>query len=830
MLPATRAGRHAGDVTFAEGYMAVITTEIRNAARSLSRSPTVTACAILCLTLGIGATTAISSALSRALLQPLPFRNSSELVAVHRVTPQSGPEGTWPQSAPNFVDLARESRTVLGLSAMSYGTAVINLPNEALQASQLYVSGSLFQTLGASAQRGRLLLPDDDRENAPLVAVLSDELWRTRFGADPAVVGSVVSIDGEPTSIVGVLPRDFRIPHGGNVNSADIWMTIRLTPNRLTQRRNNYLWLVGRLAPGASVASADAEMKGHFANLIRQYPDLTSDNVRVAPLHAENVGQVRKPLLLLFGAACMVLLISATNVAALLLARGVQRQRETAVRVAIGASRADLIRQSLIESGIITAVSAVLGLALASAGVKTIGLLAAARIPQLAGLHMDGRVAAMALLLTAIVTLACGAAPAWRNTLVDPQDALRGGRGGGTGKEHHRALRSLVVVEIALSLVLLIGAGLVLKGFASLLDNDPGFDTSRIVTLRVTTSALKYPNQTAVRDFLEPTIAAIRQVPGVEAAAAISSVPYVSWGNNSNVRYEGQPGNNPSQLPMVEQRRITSGFFDVTKQRLVAGRLPDPAVDDRPESPLVVVVNEALVKRDFKGSDPIGKRFHINDTTFVTIVGVVTNIRNAGPINEPLPESYWSYQKVSPGAATVSLMVRVAGGNPTAVMPGVRAAVRSVDPEAAVASVFTMDEVIARSLGQPRFYFSLLGSFAAIAIVLAVAGLYGVLSYAVAQRTREIGIRSALGSTPAAVVRLFAMEGFRLVMIGVVLGIAGGVAVTRLMEFMLYGISPIDAPTWGLATALLVVSGMAAAVIPAIRASRVNPIVAIQTE
>jgi predicted permease len=534
--------------------------------------------------------------------------------------------------------------------------------------------------------------------------------------------------------------------------------------------------------------------------------------------------------MLLLGAVLMVLLIAATNVASLLLARGVQRRREMAVRTALGATRWDTLRLTLVESFVLTTVSVVLGIALAAGGVKTIGTLASTRMPQLDGLTIDWRVLAFALVLSAVVAVVCGAVPAWRSAHVNPQDALRGGRGGGTDRAHHRALRSLVVLEIALSLVLLIGAGLVLKGFATLMSNDPGFDPDRMLTLRITTSALRYPDQTAVRGFVLPAIEAIEAVPGVEAAGAISAVPYVQWGNNSNVRYEGQPGNDPTRLPIVEQRRITPSFFAVTKQRLLAGRLLDDGDDGRPESPPVVVVNEALAKRDFPGRDPIGQRFHLSDTVFATIVGMVSDIRNVGPISPARPEMYWSYLQTAPGTANVSVMLRVRGSDAHSVVPEVRAAVRGVDATAAVDNVATMDEVIARSLGRPRFYFSLLGTFAGIAIVLAVAGLYGVLSYSIEQRTREIGIRAALGSSRQALVRLFAIEGFSLVAAGVVLGLAGGAAATRLITFMLYGTSPLDAMAWIGAAGIMLVAGVAAAIIPALRAARVDPLVAIQVE
>ncbi|MGH7617112.1 MAG: ABC transporter permease, partial [Gemmatimonadaceae bacterium] len=377
-------------------------TELRNATRALVRTPTVSVSAVLCLALGIGATTAISSAISRALLRPLPFADSDRLVAVHRITPQSGPQGTWPESAPNYIDVAHESRQIENLSALLNGTALISLTNDALQARQLYVTGGLFSMLGAIAERGRLIGPEDDRRDAPLVAVISDELWQYRLGGDPTILGRSISIDGQPTTVVGILPPEFRIPHGSNLLKADVWMPMRFTPQALAQRRSNSLQMLGRLAPGATVASAEAEMRGLFANLVAAHPELRGDNLRVAPLQSENLASIQRPLLLLFGAVCMVLLIAATNVAALLLARGVQRRRETAVRAALGATRWETMRPAIIESFIITGAGVLLGIVLATGGVRTIGALAAARMPQLAGLGLDARVLGFALALSLV--------------------------------------------------------------------------------------------------------------------------------------------------------------------------------------------------------------------------------------------------------------------------------------------------------------------------------------------------------------------------------------------------------------------------------------------
>ena len=802
--------------------------DIRSAARGLLRAPTVAVSGVLCLALGIGATAAISSAISRALFQSLPFREPERLVAVHRTTPHSGPLGRWPLSAPTYSDLAQRSRRIEGLAALSFGTALVTLPSEAVQASQVYVTGDFFGTLGARAERGRLLGPDDDHVGQPSVAVLSDEFWRSRLGADPSIVGKTLGIDGEPTTIVGITPPDFHVPHGFNVIRADVWTPIRFTAEQMAQRRSNYLLVLGRLTSGASPSSAQSELRTVFAGIVAENPVLRGEDVRVAPLQAENVGAVRKPLLLLLGAVGMVLLIAATNVAAMLLARGVQRRREMAVRTALGASRWATMRPALVESLLITAVGVVLGLGVAVAGVRTIGALAGSQLPQLSGLSVDSRVIAFALAVSLVVAGACGIVPAWRGAAVDPQDALRGGRGGGAGREQHRALRALVVLEIALSLVLLIGAGLTLKGFAGLLGNDPGFETGHILTMTVTTAPTRYAARPAQVAFLEPAIEAIAALPGVESVGSISLIPFVNWGSNGGIRYEGRPNEDPSRLPIVEFRRATPGFFSVTHQRLLAGRLLRRSDADS-AAPLVVVVNKALVDRDFKGIDPIGKRFHLSDTSFATIVGIVSNIRNFGPFTDPAPEMYWTFPATEQWAS-FPLMIRVKRGDPAAVAPAVRAAIRAIDPTAAVADVRPMSEVIATSLGQPRFYLSLLGAFAVVALVLAVAGLYGVLSYAVAQRTRELGIRSALGSSPSALVGLMAWEGMRLVAIGLVVGAVGGTLVTRFLTFALYGVSPLDVTTWCGAILLMFIAGFVATLVPSRRATRVNPIIAIQTE
>ncbi|HEY3933814.1 MAG TPA: ABC transporter permease [Gemmatimonadales bacterium] len=803
-------------------------SDLREAVRGLLRAPVISGSAILCLALGLGSTTAIASAIDRALLQPPPFRDPGQIVDVYRTAPQGN---NWPFSNGTYYDLANNTRQLTGIAAISYGTSLLTLPNDALQEQSLYVTGNLFPILGVRAQVGRLLTPADEDPGQTPVAVLGDKLWQTRFGGDPAIVGKPILLNGQQVIVVGIAPKDFRIPRGGGVLESQLWLPLRLTPQQRASRGSNYLSAFGRLAPGATIGSAQAEMNRLFAGVVAVYPDARGEGVRIAPLQAEAVAAVRTPLLLTFGAVLMVLLIAVTNVASLLLARGVQRRRVTAIRAALGASRWNIMRPVLMESVVLAGAGLLVGLALAWAGVQTIGALAAQRLPQLAGLHIDYRIVGVAVAIALVAAVGCAAAPAWRTLSVDPQSALSGGRGGGMGRDQHRALGALVVVEVALSLVLILGAGLVLKGFSRLTGNSPGFDPDEILTLQATVSRQAYPDSDAkINRFVTPVIAAIEQVPGVAAAASIQLLPYQSWGWNFNIRYEGQPATDMTRLPLAEIRIVTPGFFQVTQQRLIAGRLLRESDDDRPSSQAVAVVNQALVKRDFHGRDPIGARFYFGDTGLTTIVGVVSDIRNVGPYNPPSPELYATYLQGQLGTAAFPIMVRVRHGDPTAIAPAVRAAIRRVDPTAAVTDVQPINDIIALSVGQPRFYLILLGTFAIVAGVLAVAGLYGVLGYSVAQRTRELGIRNALGSSTGGLMRLVARQGVTLVAIGVAIGLAGAVVLTRLLTRMLYGVSPLDLPTWIAASTVLIASGVGATLIPSFRATRVDPLTAMRVE
>jgi len=806
-------------------------SEIRGAFRGLQRSPLIALSAVACIALGLGSTAAISSAVDRALVQRLPFRAPDRIVTVYRTTPHFD---TGPWSPLNYLDLARLSTSVPELAAIGFATGLLALPNQATQVDIRRASGNLFPMLGVSALRGRLILPEDDGANREPIAVLSAEFWQERFGGDPAIVGRTIRLDGVPTTVVGILPSRFGVPHGSQVARAQVWVPMRFSEEELAMRNSNFLLVMGRLRDGVAPAAAQAELAQIFGGIVAEHPDLRGEGVRVLPLQTEGTRAVRAPLLLIFAAATIVLLIAAVNVASLLLARGVQRGREVAIRTALGGTRVQVMRPAMMETAVLTTVGLGLGIVLAWVGVRSIGDMAAQRLPQLAGLAINIRIIFFAMGLAVLVALLAGLMPAWRGAAADPLDALRGGRGGGTGGAHHRLLGALVVAEVALSLVLLIGAGLVLRGFASLLEQAPGFDPRRILTLQATVSPDRYPSGTAVRRYLEPALAAARQVPGVEEAAAISLLPYDQWGWNFNIRYEGR-SEDPTSQPLVENRIVTPEFFRVTGQRLLEGRLLEAGDGERTGGPSVVVVNRTLALRDFPGASPVGKRYYLDDTTFTTIVGVVSDIRNAGPYEAPRAEVYHSFRQDGEGWWSFSLMVRTrdkAGSpiDPAALAGTVTAAVRGVDPEGAVTAVRPMTDVISESLGRPRFYLTLLGTFGAVALALAVAGIYGVLSYAVAQRTREFGIRSALGSTAADILGLVTRQAMRLLAMGIIIGLVGSLAATKLLVSLLYGVSPLDVGAWLAATATLALAGFVAALLPAWRATRADPVVALRAE
>lgn len=798
--------------------------QVRIAVRSLRRAPLLSGAAIACLALGIGATVAIYSAVHTVLLEPLPFPQSDRLASIFRTTPQfqSGPFAPG-----NYLDIADRGEAFESIAAVTGGVALLHGLDEPLRVRTNRASGNLFQTLRVVPVHGRALQPADEGEDSNPVAVIAAELWRDRFGGEADAVGRMISLDGESHEIVGILPADFEVPHGSRVFAADVWVPLRFTASESAARRQNYLSLLGRLRDGVTAEAADVQLKNVMDGIVEAFPELRGEQLRVVPLKGESVRSVRQPLMLLLGAVGFVLLIAVANVASLLLARGVSRRGEFAVRAALGAGRTQLARPVLVESAILTAAGGALGLGLAWAGVRAIRALLPRSLPQLADLQIARGVLFFALLVSGVVALVCAMAPVWQARHGDPQDALRAGGRGGTGGRQHRWLRRLVVFEVALSVVLLVGGGLVIRGFAQLVSRDPGFDPKPLITLGVNVDPARYTGSSVAEGFLVPVVERIRAVPGVEDVGSLNLVPYQDWGNNFNIRYEGQPGTDPTQLPLVERRVISPGAFAAVGHVLRGGRLLNER--DLPGDEMVAVANAALAARDFPGQDPVGKRFHTSDSTFATIVGVVENIKNVGPERDPSPELYFSHRQVSEGSTFLQLLVRVSG-DPGAFARSITGAIREIDASAAVSSVATMPEVMSRSVARPRFYVVLLAIFAAVAMTLAAAGLYGVMDYAVVQRRRELGIRAALGGAPPRIVAMVLGQGLRLVGLGLAIGLLASVALTRYLASFLYGVDRLDPLTWILVPLVLGGVALLAVSVPARRASSIDPVTAMRAE
>ncbi len=794
--------------------------------RSLARTPVVSTAAVISLALGLGATTAVFSAVSAALLDGMPFAEPDRLVSVFRTTPHFR---NGPFAPANFLDLREQSETLESLGAVGYGTALLKRSERTYQVSARDISPYLFATLGVAPIYGRLLQAEDESANSPPVALLSYELFRSRFGADPSIVGRTIVLDGEARTVVGVLPADFRIPHRTQYLQSDVWLPLRFSPEQSEVRQSNYLLLLGRLADGRSVAEAETELVGLMAGIAEIYPGVRGESVRVGSMRAESTGPIRGPLLMLLGAVALVLLIATANVASLMLARGAQRRHEIALRTALGATRRSIVRTVLMESSVLAAVGVAFAFAVAWVGVRLIGSLGAQLYPQLHGLGLDGRVFGFAIVATALVAVLSGVLPGWRISSADPQDALRTGSSrSGMSRSQNRFLKGIVVAELAASAVLLIGAGLLISAFLGVLERSPGFETESLLTMEVNISPDRYEDVSVDEGFAKPALDAIRNLPGVLEAGTTTLIPYTGWGNNFNIRYEGVTGDD-TQLPLTESRVVSPGYFAALGVTLVDGRLFTDQEAQGDELPTLVVVNQALVRRDFPDGSAVGGRFHTSDTTFAEIIGVVSDTRNFGPIEDPHPQVYWNFMGSGMRATRLPLVVRVTG-TPEAHATAIETALRSVDPDVAVTAVRSMDAVISDSVRRQRFFMILLGSFAAVALALTITGLYGVISYAVAQRTRELGIRAALGSTRGQTLGLVMRDALLLAAIGLAIGAVSGFGLTRLLEGMLYGVSPLSPSVWAAALASLLATAAVASSVPAFRAARVDPLEAIRYE
>lgn len=799
-------------------WIADVLQDIRYGVRQLRRAPGFTAAATAALALGIGASTVVFSAVDAVLLKPLPYAEPERLVVVLR-------DGRGPVSPAAYDALRGHVRSFAAVGAAEMFRPNLAAETGAESVAGLRMTATVLAMTGARPLLGRAFTEADEAPGHERVVLVGHALWRRSFGGRPDVVGRTVRLDGKAYTVVGVMPPGFDFPPFW-ARGAELWAPLALA-DRLGDRGGESLRVFAQTAPGASLAVARAEVAAVAARVEAQHPG-TMKGLAVRPLRDVVVRDVRPALLLLLGAVVLLLAIACANVAHLLLARAAARGPEMAVRQALGAGRGRMLRQVLTESVLVAAPGAVAGVALAWAGIRALVLWHPADVPRLETAALDLRVLAAAVLVSAASALASGLAPALQAARRDAQPGLRAA-GRGTGAHGSRLREALVASEVALALVLLAGAGLLVRSFAALGAVHPGFDPRGVLTMVVSLAGTAADAPGRRSAFVQEALARLRSAPGVEAASAINHLPLAGdvWG--LAYRAEGRPLPPPGEEPAAAYRVVLPGYFRAMRLPLVRGR--DFTEADAVGRSEVVIVNEALAASAWPGEDPIGRALAVGDVReprWRTVVGVARNALRASLAEEPAAEAYLPYLQSPgylerPGAhyAYMTLVVRTEG-DPAALAPTVRGVVRSLAPDAAVASVQTMDDVLGSGLSEPRMYAGLLSGFAAAALALAAVGIHGVAAYAVARRRREIAIRLALGAGRSGVARLVAGQGLRAVALGGAAGLVGAVLLGGALQGLLFGVRASDPRTLAAVAGLLGATALGATVLPALRATRIR--------
>ena len=810
--------------------------DLRFGWRSMRRAPGFTITALVALALGIGGTAAIFSVVNAVLLRPLPLADPDRLVAIlhHKSNPVA---------PANFLDWRRQSTSFERMGAAEYWTPNVTGDAAPEKVQALRLTTDALTLAGIRPAFGRLFADGEDEPGREYEAVLAWGFWQARFGGDRGILGRAITLDGRPYTVVGIMPPRFDYPmfwaHG-----VQLWAPLPLG-NRTAARDGQSLRVLARLRAGVSLSQARAEMAGITAGLERAYPG-TNRDVHVTALRDLVIGDVGPALFVLLGAVGFVLLLACANVAHMLLARGAVREREITIRAALGAGRVRLVRQLLTESVLLSGIGGIIGLAIASYGVHVLVALGGAGLPRADEIGLDARVVVFTLVLSMATGLTFGIVPATRSARARLTESLReGGRAGAEGRRQHRLRDLLVASEFALALILLTGAGLAIRTFIALHDIDPGFDPRGVVTMVVsfTGSAEASPERRV--PFIAELLERVRSLPGVDRASAINHLPIVgdNWGMPFFVEGRSVPA--PGDVPSATYRVVLPGYFATMRIPILRGR--DVAVTDRGEAPRVVVINEFMARRYWPNNNAIGKRITFDRpgpiATWFTVVGVVKNtVRSdwAAPPEEELfvpwlqEGQYLTSMGTHVGYLTVVAHAQCGDRSSTcdasALVPAIRKAVWSFDRNIPVSETWTMDQVIERANGRPRFALVLLTAFAVVALVLAAVGVYGVMSYAVSRRTREIGVRLALGAEPATVVRMIVREGMVVALTGAGVGIAGALLLTRSMASMLYGIQPSDPLTFLAVSAVLVLAALLATYLPAKSAARTDPLLALRAD
>jgi predicted permease len=802
--------------------------DLRHGARTLARSPGFTTSALLVLALGIGASTALFGVVRGVLLRPLPYPEPDRLVRVWPASPTRGIERAG-FSLPDFEDWRTGAATADAMGLWTTLPADYPVLGESgpEELSTVWVGGDFFGTLGVPAALGRTLRPDDV-EAFRTAVVLSHGLWERRFGADPGVVGRTMLLDHRPFEVVGVMPDGFAFPDG----EGEVWTPITVIPEDdipIHLRQVRFIQGMARLAPGATPAAATQEFSAIAQELEARHPDSNAGvtAATVVPLRDQVVGEVEAALWMLLGAVGFVLLLVCANVANLLLARGTARAREMAIRRSLGASSGRVARQLLTESLLLGVAGGALGLLLAWVGTDLLVSRSAGLLPRTGEVSLDGAVLAVGVGLTLGATLLAGVVPALRTAREAPGAGLRdGSRDVAGGARGVRLRRGLVAAEVALAVVLLVGAGLMLRSVRAMAEVDPGFETGGRLAATLTISDQKHPERAEWMAVYREILRRMEDLPGVEAAGAIRYLPFRGEGEAWPVQVPGLYEPTPEEQRYVRSYQVSPDLFEALGIQVLRGRAIQPT--DGGEDPFVVAVNETLAREFFQGQDPVGRRIRVGGTE-IEVVGVVEDVRHAG-LSEEAPPVVYVPQEQSPRIQMSYVLSAGAGTDPRALVDDVRRIVRELDPDQAITEILPLDELAGSQTARPRFFALILGLFAALALVLATLGVYGVLAWVVRERTREMGLRMALGASAGQVRGMVLAGGLRPVAVGLVLGLAAAVATTRFLESLLFGVPATDPATYLAVVAGLGLVGVAASLVPAWSATRVDPMESLRAE
>jgi putative ABC transport system permease protein len=808
--------------------------DFRYALRQLRKNPGFTAVAIAILALGIGANTAIFSVVNGVLLRPLPFKEPARLVRVWHVPPPASFPGmtTFAVSAANFTDWENQNHVFDGMAIYTYhGFATTGAKPEQVAAGA--VSAGFFSTLGVPPMLGRVLSPDEDQVGHSHVVVLSYRFWQEHFGSNPDIVGHDINLDGEAYLVAGVMPASFRFP-----DFAQMWTPMAWTDQERAVRGEHHYAVIARLKSGVEIKQAQAEMNTISERLQQLYPgDDKGWGATVLPLHDDLVSDVRPALLVLWGAVAFVLVIACANVANLVLVKTFSRQKEIAIRTALGASWPRVLRQLLSETVLLAFAGGALGLACAHFGVLLIVAFLADKLPSSTEIALDWQVLTFTALVSVVSGIVAGVLPALRLTRGDINQSLKQGLGRTDADSGgHRTRGILVVSEVALSLILLVGAGLMIRSFQKLQGVNPGFDSQNVLTMNTMVSRAKFPQPSQQVSFFERVLQNLRALPGVESAAVIDDIPLNNEGSHQPIAIEGRPVVPMSEQPEVDVRLISTGYMSALHVPILRGRdFNDTDIAGRPAA---ILISESMARQFWPGADPLGKRLTMTffPDAVREVVGVVGDVK-LDSLDETRPNAtlYFPLDQVSTPSTggwnsfPMTLVVRSSSGS-AGMVSAVSNAVHMVDPDMPLRDIFTMDDLVANSISQQRFNMMLLGGFAALALLLAAVGIYSVLSYSVRQSVREIGIRLALGARLGDVLRGVVVEGMKPALLGAAIGAAGALALGRFVSSLIYDVRPSDPLTFLVVTILLAGVALLACVIPAYRATKVDPMVALRYE